>query len=397
MQTKPTSRRPDGCIPRLLAGPMSAEREMLLAIARRSGDGSRILLLTERVGDWESLIRLADEHRVSPMLYQLLTETGATVPPDAMERLRAEYNRNVFHSIANAAELIAVLKVFDEEGISAMPFKGVVLAASVYHDHMARAAGDLDLIIHQRDLKRATAILQARGYEFTLPVLSDGRTDPNPYEYHFERQADGRVLELRWRLDLTQPGFRRNLGMDWVWPSRRTAKLAGAEVPNMSSEMTLLVLCMHGSKHVWSRVLWICDVARLLECSPDLDWERAIREAKKSGLSRSLALGVLLAYRIADASVPPTVLRRLQSDSAANQLARHIEENLFEAPGNTPMGPVPYSIQLLDFRDRVTLLLSLDLFRPNEHDRAVLPLPRVFHALYYLIRPFRILRDRSPR
>ena len=86
----------------------------------------------------------------------------------------------------------------------------------------------------------------------------------NYYEYHFERQSDGMVLELRWRLELTQPRFKRNLGMDWVWPGKRSALLAGAEVPDMDPETALLVLCMHGSKHVWSRLIWISDVARLI-------------------------------------------------------------------------------------------------------------------------------------
>jgi Uncharacterised nucleotidyltransferase len=378
--------------------PARDECDLLRAIARRPADSRQIHLLAKGIGDWDLLIRLADEHRVLPMLYQRMAEISAAVPPDAMDRLRAEYNCNMLHSMANAAELIAVLKAFDDAGTPAMPFKGVVLAASVYHDLTARAAGDLDLIIHERDLKIATAILQERGYELSMPVLADGRTtDPDPYECHFERQVDGRVLELRWRLDLTQPRFRRTLGMDWVWPSRRTAKLAGAEIPAMSPEMTLLVLCMHGSKHAWSRLLWICDVARLLDCTPDLDWKEVTREAGRSGLWRSLALGVLLAHRVAYATVPRTALERFQSDTAANKLAHHIEENLIDAPGSTPMGRVPYNVQLLGFRDRMSLVLSLDYFRPNERDRAVLSLPRPFHALYYVIRPFRILWDRSAR
>ena len=62
-----------------------------------------------------------------------------------------------------------------------------------------------------------------------------------------------------------------------------------------------LMLCMHGSKHVWSRLIWICDVAQLLISSPDLDWKEVIEEANQSGLWRSLALGVLLAHRVAGA------------------------------------------------------------------------------------------------
>ncbi len=332
------------------------------------------------------------------MLFLRIEDMGKAVPLTVQERLRTEYQRNVFHSLANAAELIAVLKVFDQEMIPAMPFKGVVLAASVYHDLSMRPAGDLDILIHYRHLIRATTVLLKRGYELKTPVRADGTPEATDYfEYHFERQSDGMVIELRWRLELAQPRFRRNLGMDWVWPRRRTVMLAGAEVPDINPEIALLVLCMHASKHIWSRLIWLCDVAQLLAAKPDLDWSEVMLQAKRTGLWRTLALGVLLANRVAGAAVPAVILRRFESDKKAYNLALFISENLFDSPGSLPRGRVPYSIQLLGFQDRIQLLLSLDILRPNERDRSVVRLPKSLHGLYYLVRPFRILRDRSAR
>lgn len=165
----------------------------------------------------------------------------------------------------------------------------------------------------------------------------------------------------------------------------------------MSPEITLLVLCMHGSKHVWSRLIWICDVAQLLDSLPGLDWKKVTQEAKRLGLRRTLALGVLLAQRVAGAEVPQVVLRRFESDTIACNLAQYIQGKLFDTPGSTPTGRMPYHIQLLGFHDRVRLLLSLDFLRPNERDRAAIHLPQWLHALYYLVRPIRILSDRSAR
>ncbi len=386
-----------------MMGPVLADlnsHELLSAIALRpaNANNQRIYRLAAEVRDWDSLLDLAQEHRMLPMLFRRLSEIGDAVPPAARERLQGEYHSNVFHSLANAAELIDVLKAFDREAIPAIPFKGVVLAASIYHDLAIRPAGDLDLLIHSRHLARATAILLERGYDLTRPVGTDGTPAyPDEYEYHFERKTDGMVMELCWRLDLFQRRLRRNLDLDWVWPERRTTTLAGAEVPDMSPEIKLLVLCMHGSKHIWSRLVWICDVAQLLDSSPDLDWKAVVRKARQSGLWRSLALGVMLGHRIAGAPVPPSVLRRLESDKTACRLVQHIQENLFDAAATTPVGRVPYTILLLGFHDRMRLLLSWHLLRPNERDRTFLPLPKSLHAVYYLIRPFRILLDKSAR
>jgi hypothetical protein len=154
---------------------------------------------------------------------------------------------------------------------------------------------------------------------------------------------------------------------------------------------------MHGSKHAWSRLIWVNDIAQVLNSFPDLDWKELTREARRSGLWRSLALGMLLAHRIADATVPEPALRSFQSDAAASSMAQHFEEVLFDAPGSPPIGREPYNIRLLDFHDRLRLFLSLDFLRPNARDRAAVRLPKSLHALYYLVRPIRLLWDRSAR
>jgi len=381
---------------------MPADREsceLLRAIVRQApNDADRVHRLAKNVQNWDSLILLAREHGVLPMLFLRFAETGQAIPQAAQEQLRSEYERNAFHSLANAAELIGLLKEFDRKAIPAMPFKGVVLGASAYGNLTTRPAGDLDLLIDSRHLTGATALLIERGYDLKTQIGADGTPDSEEdFEYHFERQSDGMVIELRWRLDLTQPRFRRNLGLEWAGPHRRTAMLAGAEVPNLDPESTLLVLCMHGSKHAWSRLIWINDIAQVLKSFPDLNWKEVTREAKRSGLWRSLALGILLAHRVADAAVPEPALRRFERDTVARSMAQHFEESLFEAPGNLPVGRKPYNINLLDFHDRLRLFLSLDFLRPNARDRAVLRLPKSLDALYYLVRPIRLLWDRSAR
>jgi len=375
-------------------------RDLLLALAHRLSDmdNERLHRLVGKVRDWNSLLKLADDQRMLPMLFLRLSEAPAAVPPIVLERLRTEYHRNVVHGLANAAELINILNAFEREAIPAMPFKGVVLAVSVYHDLTVRPAGDLDLLIRTQDLTQATAILLDRGYKLTRPERAEGRPPrPDEYEYHFERAADGMVVELCWRLDFTQRRFRRILSLDWVWPQRRTTTLAGAQVPDMSPEIKLLMLCMHGSKHVWLRLIWICDIAHLLASSPELDWTVVDREANRSGLWRPLALGVLLGHRIAGAPVPASVLRRFESDTVACDLAQHFQNHLLEGSVTSPAGWLPFTVQLLGFRDRIRLLASGEIFRPNEKDRAVFPLPNLLYPVYYLIRPFRLLWDKLLR
>jgi hypothetical protein len=369
------------------------------AVRRTEGDApGRLRQLAERVSDWDAVLDLAHEQRVSPLVHQRRPELEDLIPTEAGAKMHAAHQLNLLQNMASAVELIRLLRELESRSIPAMPFKGVVLAASAYGGLAARAAGDIDLLVHFRDLAAGTALLKEHGFELQTPVHADGSPSvPNYFEYHFERPSDGMVVELRWRLELIQPRFTRDLGMDWVWPGHVTATLAGAEVPDLRPEIALLVLCMHGCKHVWSRLIWICDVDRLLAAHPGLNWKEAIRQAKRHGLWKALALGVLLAERIAGAPVPPAVLRRFEAESGARALALHIEKNIFDAPGSTPPALLPYNVRLLGISDRVRLVLSRGFLQPNEADVAAFPLPKPLYPLYSLLRPVRILFDRSAR
>ncbi|MBS1806292.1 MAG: nucleotidyltransferase family protein [Acidobacteria bacterium] len=372
---------------------------LLRSIVAPCGDPQpeQIAAFVSSIDDWEEVLSAASQHRVLPALFSRLSRYSEGVPKEILQTLRGEYERNAFHCLTNTAELHAVVGAFQESGIRVMPFKGVTLAASAYGGISGRNAGDLDLLVGESDLQRATLVLKDRGYVLTTPVGEDGKPlQEGYYELHFDRIADGMAVELRWRLELTRR-FGAILGLEWVWPSRRQVSVAGREVPCFDPVRNLLMLCMHGSKHRWSRLMWVCDVAKAVESEPSLDWNAVFAEAERTGLHRALALGVILANRLADARVPEPVLKRLERDKSMRAMAEFFAEHLISEPGTIPAGRVPYNIQLLGFRDRMRPVVTGEFMTPNDQDRAFVALPRSLHALYYLIRPIRILMDRSGR
>jgi hypothetical protein len=372
---------------------------LLRAVVQPASDRQRDTLkdLATRITSWEEALHRAERHGVLPMLYSKLHLIEKDIPADAMRLAESVFERNAFHCMANAAELLDVLREFENNGITAMPFKGVVLAASVYGDLTARMAGDLDVLIHRRDLLRGTEILKQRGYELRTRVLKDGTPEMVAcYEYHFDRSSDGMVLELRWRLDLTRH-FHRDIGMEWVWPHRISTKLAGADVPTMDPNSALLVLCMHGCKHAWARLIWICDIGKLLENEPALDWDVALREARSWGLWRCLGLGVMLSQRVAGAKPPAEVMRTFEADRTIYRLAQFLAEQAGERHPKLPDSRMPYNLQLLGFQDRARALLSPSFLKPRERDREFVKLPKGLEPLYYLVRPIRLLVDRTGR
>jgi Uncharacterised nucleotidyltransferase len=68
------------------------------------------------------------------------------------------------------AELFRLLNLFAAKDISAIVVKGPVLAMQACGDPAMRSYGDLDLLVRQRDIRRATESLQAVGYRATVSL-----------------------------------------------------------------------------------------------------------------------------------------------------------------------------------------------------------------------------------
>ena len=375
---------------------------LLLAIARHSlqRDPGAIRNTAQAVTDWPSFLAMTRAHRMAPMAYQCLEEALAAIPAATHEQLAADYQRNLCQSMVAASELLAVLAAFEHEQIRTMPFKGIVLAASAYPDLGMRACGDLDLLICAQDLDRAKAVLRQRGFG-PVPAELRGRAPAEPgtdlnHEDTLLRPRDGMIVELRWKLDFIYGRYGRDLGLEWAWQGHQIVQVIGAAVPSMSPEKNLLMLCMHASRHIWSRLLWICDIAHLIASSPQLDWDSVESQARELGLWKPLALGVLLAHRLVACPLDRAVLISMQRERTILRLVEHFEKHVLTMPGVGPAGRLPYNFLLLDLRDRMRVLFSPSIFKPNDLDRAALKV-LVPQPLYYLVRPFRILLDRSSR
>ena len=81
-----------------------------------------------------------------------------------LEELREHFYANAGRNLFLAKELIKLLHLFSAHEISAIPYKGPVLAVSVYGNLAFREFGDLDILVRERDYQTAQHLLSAQGY-----------------------------------------------------------------------------------------------------------------------------------------------------------------------------------------------------------------------------------------
>lgn len=365
-----------------------AEYQLLLDCARLSLAEERQLRMNRTIEcgiDWQLFLRTTNKHGMLPLVYHRLSETGvSSVPPRAINWLRRSFQETTWRNTLLAGELTRVLDLLASHGIDAVPFKGPVLAALAYENVAMRQFGDLDLLVRADERTRTRELLLGDGY-----TMYDGWSHVHElnHEYTLVGTRGGVRLDVHWELF---PRAVLPIQADQLRQRLTAVRIGDREVRTFSLEDTLLILCVHADTHAWERLMWIGDIAQLVACHPGLDWAKAAEIADSSGSERLLMLGLRLANDLLGAASPEPVMTRARTDRHVTRLAATVSERLF--------GPAPSDVEadreksLLQLRSRERLWHKVWLAAtPNESDWEVMRLPRSLSALYYVIRPFRLL------
>lgn len=314
-------------------------------------------LLREHL-DWDELTQLAMQHGVLPLLYTHLdaTDSGA-VPEAAAEQLRAYFYANKLHNHQLTRALVDLLHLFDTHRITAIPFKGPTLAVTAYGNLDLRQFGDLDILVPERDCVSAMQVLLSRGFRLKSETISlhEEMARLSRCAYSFIHDADGISVDLHWgitaAMEYPYRAFALPLEAIEAWGRLESIALAETSVRSFAPEELFLILCIHGSKHCWERLGWLCDIAAFIRAYPEMSWECIRANANRLGCRRMLDLGVFLAHELLDAALPASMWQHVQRDAAVRALARAVEQSLFnDAAGDA--GIVGRSRFYLRMRER---------------------------------------------
>ena len=77
------------------------------------------------------------------------------------------------------------------------------------------------------------------------------------------------MVEIHWAFMESFFGF--DYEKEDVFGRSQVVSVHGKDVPTLSNEDLLIILCVHGSKHYWKRLSWIFDIAKLIEAQ-SIDW-----------------------------------------------------------------------------------------------------------------------------
>jgi hypothetical protein len=372
-------------------GARSSELELLLHCARADGpNGERTVRLAQTGLDWEALAEAAEYHGLAPILHRAVNDACPELVPEKIaSRLRDCYRDSARRNLIFSGDLLSLLDAFEVEGIAVMPLKGPVLAEALYLDPVLRPFSDLDILVRKQDVAAALQLLAREGYRLgahlaRLPVHILLRLE---FEVLLRRERMAPV-DLQWEIGVADYPF--CYAMEFLWRSQRKGTILGREVASLSPESLMLFLCVHGAKHVWSRLQWLGDVARLARMQPD--WAGTMALATEAGCERPVLLGLLLAHELIEAPVPDAILERARGVQTVQRLAHEVILRLSRIPPVEPEGRelTGFNARMAERRWQKVRHYAGLLRAPTDDELELLQLPEKLFFLYYPLRGLRL-------
>ena len=362
------------------------ELEVLLSCARRhvaDPGAQRIRELVTGPFDWRELARLAQRHKLRPLVFRNLQ----AVCPESLSRssfadaLR-DYRDYRARNRSLTRELQQVFSLLEGNDVATVPFKGPTLGSLAYGDPDLRQFADLDILIQPRDIPRARELLLSLGYRprgRQEPALRQSRSW---YEYSLVRP--GVLLELHWSYGIRCVSLPRDPSA--VRGRAKPVCVEKASIPTLCPEDAVVMLCAQGFKSHWDRLKFVVDLAELMRTHSELDWHLVLEES--SDLRRMLYLGLSLARDLGGATIPQEIDRLIQADALVPRLAREAQRWMFR-PRGARMLPAQHLFFQLGVRKQTRQRVAY-LLEPNLEDRHSLRLPPALDFLYVLYRPLRL-------
>ncbi len=354
------------------------------------------------------MLSLAEHHGVIPLVAGTLLENqhagqdtqaaDLQLPVEIARSLRAAYDANLRRNLWFTAELARIVHHFERRQLRVLPYKGPVLAQSLYGDLGRRSFSDLDLLISPANFERATQALSEIDYHpaSDLSPAVERMWLRTGYECSFNGAAGKHLVELQWSLlsHFYAVDFRQaDLRVEDLQQRAGTILLGGCAMPCLSPEDSLLAQCLHSAKHLWTRLIWLADIDATLRL-PGLDYAQTFARARRAGIARILGISFWLVRNVLGGSLPRPAEDMIAADPQIAVLGREFAERLARG-ALYDFESTEYFRLILKLRERRSdhcRYLWRLIWTPGISDVESVNLPELFFPLYRIVRLARLTR-----
>lgn len=243
--------------------------------------------LFEQVSDWKALETRATEHGLAPLLAWAVEQVGSQ-DPERLASARRMHRGAVFTAMRLEKESRRIMAALAEADLGPIVLKGPAVAHRLYAEPWLRLYADLDLLVSEADwppLREALLGIGGVPEGRDMAELPARLSKNDPLDHWFSFRFPG-GFRVECAFDPLQLGVRMR---DGEGLQKRSVPFEGwAPARRLAPEDELVVLALHLNRHGFQRLIWLLDLALLVQANPDLDWSRVGDRARDEGVAVSV-------------------------------------------------------------------------------------------------------------
>ncbi len=324
--------------------------------------------------DWNYFMRRVQGEDTASLIYKVFSRINSSeslVPLHVMNHLKDFYYAVMAQNISLTQSIEKIFAAFQKENITALVFKGFMLAGSIYKDIGLRPMGDVDILLRREEVSKADGLLRRNGFYPEFELKDIGNLSSGQYRNSIVYRTEDSVpvaVHIHWHIVNFTPfhnNVLRNINMDNVWNESVPFQIGLLEMRTFSLHHQIIYLSMHALNHSFHPLIRLSDIHELLCAEKDqIDWERLVKEADAFNLSKCVYYVFYLLSRIFHTDIPAFILHRLKPRKIGLIERTFLSSVLSGNPILTGEWLICYGMND-SFRDKVTFLWTL-LFPPQK-------------------------------
>ncbi len=254
---------------------------------------------------WAEARYAALVHGIAPLLAaRLAGDPGwPALHPELRAYLGGQRALNAERVALMRADLAALLKAADDDGIPLLPLKGAVLVEHYYAEAALRPMADLDLLVRPEQLARLDATMARLGYhvaEETPRHRAYLRGEPTVASWDGEHPDNPRGVEVHTAVGEQLRAISYDITAS-IWAGAGSGSYAGAPGLTPAPVALLHHLLIHTCHNMVNRRLRLVQLYDLALVAPRLaphDWDGLAESALGAGEARLLYAPLALAEQV---------------------------------------------------------------------------------------------------
>ena len=185
------------------------------------------------------------------------------------------------------------------------------------------------MLVEEDKIKEFSNCLISLGYEAFYDLDETKRKDFIKYNgvYNFENKKLGIPIDVHTKT--CAPFEAPHLAKEFFFSNTEEIKTNGFSFSGLNKEALLVALSIHGAKHAWTHLKWICDIDVLISEFEKEELKRLLTRLENHKIRVLVLSTLLLSHEVLNTKLPDSILSDARSYKRIRLATKLLKSQMF--------------------------------------------------------------------